>query len=414
MSPVKSSGRRSRGKLSKGLERIPQEGGILTPERVERELAALTPAGGDEALVEAESGVESAGTSPPGADGLELEGFVILDEPGDGYEADAMEAPSIDEAMDGPEGECLLHIEARSLEDLDEEALDVDTAALIEEDDEIRYDDTLKAYLQEIGSIPLLTPEEERELARRVEQNDKVAQAKLIEANLRLVVSVAKKYTKRGLSFMDLLQEGNQGLIRAVEKFKYSKGFKFSTYAIWWIRQAITRAIADQARTIRVPVHMNETIAKVKKTARMLMQDLGREPDCEEIARELNMSPEKVKDAYRSATQPVSLETPLGEGDGESCIGDFISDRSAQAPYETTHRNLLREHINEVLSSLSERENEVIRYRFGLEDGWPMTLEQVGHKFGVTRERIRQIEAKALKRLRHPSRSKKLKEFYLD
>ncbi|MBI4868087.1 MAG: RNA polymerase sigma factor RpoD [Candidatus Wallbacteria bacterium] len=290
-----------------------------------------------------------------------------------------------------------------------------DEMAVVDEAaDDVRYDDSLKAYLQEIGNVPLLTAEEEVELAKRIEANDRTAQAKLIEANLRLVVSVAKKYTRRGLSFLDLLQEGNQGLIRAVEKFRYNKGFKFSTYAIWWIRQAITRAIADQARTIRVPVHMNETIAKVKKTARILTQQLGREPSHEEISRELGMTVEKIKDAYRSATHPISLATPLGSDSSDSSLGDFVKDQNAIAPHEATNRNILKEQIGEVLESLSDRENEVIRYRFGLDNGWPMTLEQVGHRFGVTRERIRQIEAKALRRLRHPSRSKKLREFYLE
>jgi RNA polymerase primary sigma factor len=283
-----------------------------------------------------------------------------------------------------------------------------------EEDEDIRSDDSLKAYLQEIGNIHLLNAAEEVELAKRMERGDRSAALKLVEANLRLVVSVAKKYTRRGLHFLDLLQEGNQGLIRAVEKFRYAKGFKFSTYAIWWIRQAITRAIADQARTIRVPVHMNETIAKVKKTAQMLTQELGREPTHDEIGKELSMSPEKIKDAYRSATPPISLETPLGSDYSDSCLGDFVKDRNAIAPQESTSRSILKEQIGEILSTLTERENEVIRYRFGLDDGWPMTLEQVGQKFGVTRERIRQIEAKALRRLRHPSRSKRLREFYME
>ncbi|MBI4871896.1 MAG: RNA polymerase sigma factor RpoD [Candidatus Riflebacteria bacterium] len=281
-------------------------------------------------------------------------------------------------------------------------------------DDDVRYDDSLKAYLQEIGNVPLLTAEEEVELAKRIEHGDRSAQAQLVEANLRLVVSVAKKYTRRGLHFLDLLQEGNQGLIRAVEKFRYNKGFKFSTYTIWWIRQAITRAIADQARTIRVPVHMNETIAKVKKTARVLTQRLGRDPSHEEISSELNMPVEKIKDAYRSATHPISLATPLGSDSSDSSLGDFVKDQNAVAPHDATNRSMLKEQICEVLDSLSERENEVIRYRFGLDNGWPMTLEQVGHRFGVTRERIRQIEAKALRRLRHPSRSKKLREFYME
>jgi RNA polymerase primary sigma factor len=283
-----------------------------------------------------------------------------------------------------------------------------------EDDEDIRSDDSLKAYLQEIGNIKLLNAEEEVELAKRMERGDRSAAMKLIEANLRLVVSVAKKYTRRGLHFLDLLQEGNQGLIRAVEKFRYAKGFKFSTYAIWWIRQAITRAIADQARTIRVPVHMNETIAKVKKTAQMLTQEYGREPSHEEIGKELNMNPEKIKDAYRSATPPISLETPLGSDYSDSCLGDFVRDKNAIAPQDSTSRSILKEQIGDILDTLTERENEVIRYRFGLDDGWPMTLEQVGQKFGVTRERIRQIEAKALRRLRHPSRSKRLREFYME
>lgn len=283
-----------------------------------------------------------------------------------------------------------------------------------EHDDDFRSDDSLKAYLQEIGSIPLLNAAQEVELAKRMERGDRSAAMKLIEANLRLVVSVAKKYTRRGLHFLDLLQEGNQGLIRAVEKFRYAKGFKFSTYAIWWIRQAITRAIADQARTIRVPVHMNETIAKVKKTAQMLTQEHGRDPTHDEIGKELGMSSEKIKDAYRSATPPISLETPLGSDYSDSCLGDFVKDGNAIAPQDSTARNILKEQIGDILSTLTERENEVIRYRFGLDDGWPMTLEQVGQKFGVTRERIRQIEAKALRRLRHPSRSKRLREFYAE
>jgi RNA polymerase primary sigma factor len=299
-------------------------------------------------------------------------------------------------------------IEAQDLDQLDEK--DKRRPGGFEE--EVSSDDSLKSYLQEIGSIPLLTAEEEVALAKRIEKGDSMASAKLIEANLRLVVSVAKKYTRRGLSFLDLLQEGNQGLIRAVEKFRYSKGFKFSTYAIWWIRQAITRAIADQARTIRVPVHMNETIAKVKKTARMLTQAYGRDPTYEEIADELGMPLEKVKEAYRSAAHPISLETPLGSDSSDSSLGDFVKDDNAAAPQDVTARNLLKEQIGEILHTLSERESEVVKYRFGLDNGWPMTLEQVGHKFGVTRERIRQIEAKALRRLRHPSRSKRLQDFY--
>tara|TARA_Y100000589_G_scaffold152264_1_gene145083 strand:+ start:251 stop:1402 length:1152 start_codon:yes stop_codon:yes gene_type:complete len=281
------------------------------------------------------------------------------------------------------------------------------------EDDGLKYDDSVKIYLKEIGSIPLLTVEEEIALAKRIEKHDKEAMAKLIQANLRLVVSVAKKYTKRGLHFLDLIQEGNQGLIRAVEKFKYKKGFKFSTYAIWWIRQAITRAIADQARTIRIPVHMVETINKVRKVARILTQKLGREPSCEEIADELAMTPEKVKGILKTAMDPISLETPIN-GENDSSLGDFVEDKQVMEPVRSAYSNMLKEQIHEVLSSLTEREHKVINYRFGLEDGWQRTLEEVGQKFGVTRERIRQIEAKALRKLRHPSRSKKLKEFYID
>jgi len=282
-----------------------------------------------------------------------------------------------------------------------------------DDDDGLKYDDSVKIYLKEIGSIPLLTVEEEIALAKRIERGDKIAMAKLIQANLRLVVSVAKKYTKRGLHFLDLIQEGNQGLIRAVEKFKYKKGFKFSTYAIWWIRQAITRAIADQARTIRIPVHMVETINKVRKVARILTQKLGREPGHEEIAEELAMTPDKVKGILKTAMDPISLETPIN-GENDSSLGDFVEDKHVLEPVRSAYSNMLKEQIHDVLSTLTEREHKVINYRFGLEDGWQRTLEEVGQKFGVTRERIRQIEAKALRKLRHPSRAKKLKEFYID
>jgi len=282
-----------------------------------------------------------------------------------------------------------------------------------DEDDGLKYDDSVKIYLKEIGSIPLLTVEEEIALAKRIEKHDKEAMAKLIQANLRLVVSVAKKYTKRGLHFLDLIQEGNQGLIRAVEKFKYKKGFKFSTYAIWWIRQAITRAIADQARTIRIPVHMVETINKVRKVSRILTQKLGREPSCEEIAEELGLTNDKVKAILKTAMDPISLETPIN-GENDSSLGDFVEDKQVLEPVRSAYGNMLKEQIHDVLSSLTEREHKVINYRFGLEDGWQRTLEEVGQKFGVTRERIRQIEAKALRKLRHPSRSKKLMEFYID
>ncbi|HOM30546.1 MAG TPA: RNA polymerase sigma factor RpoD [Acetomicrobium flavidum] len=270
--------------------------------------------------------------------------------------------------------------------------------------------DPVRMYLREIGKIPLLTPEEEIELAKRVEEGDEDAKKKLIEANLRLVVSIAKKYIGRGLSFLDLIQEGNLGLIRAVEKFDYRKGFKFSTYATWWIRQAITRAIADQARTIRIPVHMVETINKLIRVSRQLVQQLGREPTTEEIAQALGLPPEKVEDIQRIAQEPVSLETPIGEEE-DSQLGDFLEDKESPNPEEATAGQLLREQLEEMLDELTEREREVLRLRFGLEDGHAHTLEEVGKRFNVTRERIRQIEAKALRKLRHPSRSKRLRDY---
>jgi RNA polymerase primary sigma factor len=280
----------------------------------------------------------------------------------------------------------------------------------IYEDD--RLHDSVKMYLKAIGEIPLLTPEQELELAKRIEQGDEEAKQKLINANLRLVVSVAKKYTKRGLQFLDLIQEGNQGLIRAVKKFKYRKGFKFSTYSIWWIRQAITRAIADQARTIRVPVHMVETINKIRKISRKLYQETGNEPPIEEIAKNTNLTVGKVKSIMQTAMDPISLETPIGEED--SHLGDFIEDKDAKSPVDAAFHAMLKEKIKSVLSTLTEREAKVLTYRFGLNNGCPHTLEEVGKIFNVTRERIRQIEAKALRKLRHPSRSKHLREYYMD
>ena len=271
-------------------------------------------------------------------------------------------------------------------------------------------DDPVKVYLKEIGRVPLLTPEEEIELAIRIGDNDQQAKQRLAEANLRLVVSIAKRYVGRGMQFLDLIQEGNLGLIKAVDKFDYTRGFKFSTYATWWIRQAITRAIADQARTIRIPVHMVETINKVKKTNSQLLHKNGRDPTAEEIAAELNMPVEKVREILRVSQEPVSLETPIGEED-DSHLGDFIPDDDALAPADAASMLLLKEQLNDVLKTLTLREAKVLSLRFGLEDGHPRTLEEVGSEFGVTRERIRQIEAKALRKLRHPSRSKKLKDF---
>ena len=276
----------------------------------------------------------------------------------------------------------------------------------------ISIDDPVRMYLKEIGKIPLLKPHEEIEYAKRMLEGDEIAKQRLVEANLRLVVSIAKRYVGRGMLFLDLIQEGNLGLIKAVEKFDYERGFKFSTYATWWIRQAITRAIADQARTIRIPVHMVETINKLIRVSRQLLQELGRDPKPEEIAKEMDMSEEKVREIMKIAQDPVSLETPIGEEE-DSHLGDFIPDEDALAPAEAAAYSLLKDQIEEGLGSLNEREQKVLKLRFGLEDGRARTLEEVGKEFDVTRERIRQIEAKALRKLRHPSRSKKLRD-YLD
>ena len=274
----------------------------------------------------------------------------------------------------------------------------------------ISIDDHVKMYLKEIGKVDLLSAEEETELARRMSEGDEEAKKKLAEANLRLVVSIAKRYVGRGMLFLDLIQEGNLGLIRAVDKFDYTKGYKFSTYATWWIRQAITRAIADQARTIRIPVHMVETINKLVRVSRQLVQELGREPTPEELAKGLNMSVEKAREISKISQEPVSLETPIGEEE-DSHLGDFIPDDDAPAPSEAASYVLLKEQLVEVLKTLTDREAKVLKLRFGLIDGRQRTLEEVGKEFNVTRERIRQIEAKALRKLRHPSRSKKLKDF---
>ncbi len=299
--------------------------------------------------------------------------------------------------------------ELEDLEDIEEITKEelVDTDALM---DTFSIDDPVRMYLKEIGKVNLLTPEEEVELAKKMAEGDEDAKKRMAEANLRLVVSIAKRYVGRGMLFLDLIQEGNLGLIKAVEKFNYTKGYKFSTYATWWIRQAITRAIADQARTIRIPVHMVETINKVIRVSRQLLQELGHDPSPEEISEEMGMPVEKVRDILKIAQEPVSLETPIGEEE-DSHLGDFIPDEDASEPAEAASFTLLKEQLMNVLSTLTPREEKVLRLRFGLEDGRTRTLEEVGKEFNVTRERIRQIEAKALRKLRHPSRSKKLKDF---
>ena len=315
-------------------------------------------------------------------------------------------------------------LESNGIEVVDDDASDVADAAALTEDnvddfeeslntDGITIDDPVKVYLKEIGRVPLLTPEEEIDLALKIQAGGpegEKAKQRLSEANLRLVVSIAKRYVGRGMQFLDLIQEGNLGLIKAVEKFDHTKGFKFSTYATWWIRQAITRAIADQARTIRIPVHMVETINKVKKVSSQLLHEYGHDPSAEEIAERLDMSVDKVREIMRVAQEPVSLETPIGEEE-DSHLGDFIPDDDAPVPAEAASQTLLKEQLADVLKTLTPREEKVLRLRFGLEDGRPRTLEEVGKEFNVTRERIRQIEAKALRKLRHPSRSKKLRDF---
>ncbi len=302
------------------------------------------------------------------------------------------------------------------------ESQNIDILGAIEEEEEvekdldlslpegINIDDPVRMYLKEIGKVPLLSADEEIELAKKMEEGDQDSKRKLAEANLRLVVSIAKRYVGRGMLFLDLIQEGNLGLIKAVEKFDYRKGYKFSTYATWWIRQAITRAIADQARTIRIPVHMVETINKLIRVSRQLLQELGREPVPEEVAQEMQMPVEKVREIMKIAQEPVSLETPIGEEE-DSHLGDFIPDEDIPAPAEAAAFTLLKEQLMDVLDTLTEREEKVLRLRFGLDDGRARTLEEVGKEFSVTRERIRQIEAKALRKLRHPSRSKKLKDY---
>ncbi len=318
------------------------------------------------------------------------------------------------------------NIDVLRVPELDEveevEEVDQDDLALIEAEEEdlskidlsvpegIGIEDPVRMYLKEIGKVPLLSSDEEIELAQRMETGDREAKKRLAEANLRLVVSIAKRYVGRGMQFLDLIQEGNLGLIKAVEKFDYRKGYKFSTYATWWIRQAITRAIADQARTIRIPVHMVETINKLIRVQRQLLQELGREPFPEEIAKEMNMPVERVREIQKISQEPVSLETPIGEEE-DSHLGDFIQDDNVPVPAEAAAFTLLKEQLMEVLGTLTDREQKVLRLRFGLDDGRARTLEEVGKEFNVTRERIRQIEAKALRKLRHPSRSRKLKDY---
>ena len=301
--------------------------------------------------------------------------------------------------------------ELASIEDENSEETDIENIDLTIPDS-VNIEDPVRMYLKEIGKVPLLTAEEEIELAKRMEEGDEEAKKRLAEANLRLVVSIAKRYVGRGMLFLDLIQEGNLGLIKAVEKFDYRKGFKFSTYATWWIRQAITRAIADQARTIRIPVHMVETINKLVRVSRQLLQELGREPTPEEIAEKMDIPVERVREIIKICQEPVSLETPIGEEE-DSHLGDFIQDDNVPVPAEAAAFTLLKEQLDEVLGTLTEREQKVLRLRFGLKDGRARTLEEVGKEFNVTRERIRQIEAKALRKLRHPSRSRKLKD-YLD
>ena len=330
----------------------------------------------------------------------------ILDVLGD--ELDPEQIEKIYDALESNGIEIIEDTEDLSLDDLNINENSDDDAEPAP--DGVSIDDPVKIYLKEIGRVPLLSPDEEVDLAIRISQGDVAAKKRLSEANLRLVVSIAKRYLGRGMQFLDLIQEGNLGLIKAVEKFDHTKGFKISTYATWWIRQAITRAIADQARAIRIPVHMVETINKVKKVSSQLLHQNGHEPSADDIAAELDMPVDKVREIMRVAQEPVSLETPIGEEE-DSHLGDFIPDDDAPAPQDAASHTLLKEQLSDVLSTLTSREEKVLRLRFGLEDGRSRTLEEVGREFNVTRERIRQIEAKALRKLRHPSRSKKLKDF---
>ncbi len=336
------------------------------------------------------------------------DGNLSYDEIGDAFEKFQIDSDDIDELYKTFEKEGINLVDKKDLKDDDEE-VDV-TKEDLSVPKGVTVDDPVRMYLKEIGKISLLTAEEEVEIAKRMEAGDESAKKELAEANLRLVVSIAKRYVGRGMSFLDLIQEGNLGLMKAVDKFDYTKGFKFSTYATWWIRQAITRAIADQARTIRIPVHMVETINKLVRVQRQLVQDLGRDPLPEEIAAEMNLDVERVREIQKIAQEPVSLETPIGEEE-DSHLGDFIPDDEILSPQDAATFTLLKEQLNSVLETLTEREKKVLTLRFGLDDGRARTLEEVGKEFDVTRERIRQIEAKALRKLRHPSRSKKLKDY---
>lgn len=337
------------------------------------------------------------------------DGNLSYDEIGDAFEKFQIDSDDIDELYKTFEKEGINLVDKKDLKDDDEEEVDV-TKEDLSVPKGVTVDDPVRMYLKEIGKISLLTADEEVEIAKRMEAGDESAKKELAEANLRLVVSIAKRYVGRGMSFLDLIQEGNLGLMKAVDKFDYTKGFKFSTYATWWIRQAITRAIADQARTIRIPVHMVETINKLVRVQRQLVQDLGRDPLPEEIAAEMNLDVERVREIQKIAQEPVSLETPIGEEE-DSHLGDFIPDDEILSPQDAATFTLLKEQLNSVLETLTEREKKVLTLRFGLDDGRARTLEEVGKEFDVTRERIRQIEAKALRKLRHPSRSKKLKDY---
>ncbi|WP_297393622.1 RNA polymerase sigma factor RpoD [uncultured Peptoniphilus sp.] len=337
------------------------------------------------------------------------DGNLSYDEIGDAFEKFQIDSDDIDELYKTFEKEGINLVDKKDLKDDDEDEVDV-TKEDLSVPKGVTVDDPVRMYLKEIGKISLLTADEEVEIAKRMEAGDEFAKKELAEANLRLVVSIAKRYVGRGMSFLDLIQEGNLGLMKAVDKFDYTKGFKFSTYATWWIRQAITRAIADQARTIRIPVHMVETINKLVRVQRQLVQDLGRDPLPEEIAAEMNLDVERVREIQKIAQEPVSLETPIGEEE-DSHLGDFIPDDEILSPQDAATFTLLKEQLNSVLETLTEREKKVLTLRFGLDDGRARTLEEVGKEFDVTRERIRQIEAKALRKLRHPSRSKKLKDY---